>query len=179
MTRPYRLLSSDDTNSPPQVVAESPDVNSDSVLLIAALVCGLVCVVCLIVVAYWTWLRRRRSMADAQPSPANRGIKKEFIEALPKFAYDEESVGKVSSGECVICLAEYVIGDEIRVLPQCGHGFHVGCIDKWLESHSSCPSCRQILVIGDEECATSFRRSVLEKVGWWWKKMKVATVNDA
>jgi len=33
------------------------------------------------------------------------------------------------------------------VLPQCGHGFHVSCIDTWLGSHSSCPSCRQILVV--------------------------------
>jgi hypothetical protein len=37
--------------------------------------------------------------------------------------------------------------DEIRVLPQCGHAFHVCCIDTWLGSHSSCPSCRQILVV--------------------------------
>lgn len=28
------------------------------------------------------------------------------------------------------------------MLPQCGHGFHVACVDTWLGSHSSCPSCR-------------------------------------
>ncbi|CAK8573424.1 unnamed protein product [Lathyrus sativus] len=44
-----------------------------------------------------------------------------------------------------ICLSDFAAGDEIRVLPHCGYGFHVACIDTWLESHSSCPSCRQIL----------------------------------
>ncbi|GAB2300476.1 hypothetical protein Dimus_034519 [Dionaea muscipula] len=34
----------------------------------------------------------------------------------------------------------FVAGDEIRMLPQCGRGFHVVCIDTWLVSHSSCPS---------------------------------------
>lgn len=48
--------------------------------------------------------------------------------------------------DCAICLTEFDSGDEIRVLPQCGHGFHVTCIDTWFGSHSSCPSCRQILV---------------------------------
>ncbi|KAJ0086630.1 hypothetical protein Patl1_07137 [Pistacia atlantica] len=26
---------------------------------------------------------------------------------------------------------EFIEGDEMRMLPQCGHGFHVVCIDKW------------------------------------------------
>ncbi|KAI3794345.1 hypothetical protein L1987_36975 [Smallanthus sonchifolius] len=73
-----------------------------------------------------------------------------MIEVLPKFTYDvagdDIGSGKLSSSECAICLGEYAKGDEIRVLPQCGHRFHVGCVDTWLSSHSSCPSCRQVLV---------------------------------
>ncbi|CAI0542264.1 unnamed protein product, partial [Linum tenue] len=49
--------------------------------------------------------------------------------------------------DCAICLVEFAVGDEFLVLPQCGHGFHVDCIDTWLGNHSSCPSCRQILVV--------------------------------
>ncbi|KAL8266008.1 hypothetical protein R6Q59_003352 [Mikania micrantha] len=138
-------------NSPSKAVSESPEqvsVESDFVVIFAALLCALVCIVGLIVVARCAWLRRR-SITDRTHAPpsANKGIKKQFVEALPKFAYDSSSGGKLSSGDCAICLTEYADGDEIRVLPQCGHGFHVGCIDKWLGSHSSCPSCRRILVI--------------------------------
>ncbi|KAJ0462612.1 putative transcription factor C2H2 family [Helianthus annuus] len=142
MPRPYRFLSTVTTNSSSKTVAESPEevtAESDSVVIFAALLCALVCIVGLIVVARCSWIRRR-SIA----SSANKGIKKKFVEAIPKFSYDS---AKEDKRDCAICLAEYADGDEIRVLPQCGHGFHVECIDKWLGSHSSCPSCRQILVI--------------------------------
>ncbi|KAI3824235.1 hypothetical protein L1987_05685 [Smallanthus sonchifolius] len=151
MTRPYRFLSTV-VHSSPTESPEEASVKSDFIIIVTALLCGLVCIVGLLAVAYCAWLRRR-SIANrntpAQPS-TNKGIEKKVLEALPKFAYDpakEETGGKLSSGDCVFCLVEYADGDEIRVLPQCGHGFHVGCIDEWLGSHSSCPSCRQVLVI--------------------------------
>ncbi|KAK1287767.1 RING-H2 finger protein ATL70 [Acorus calamus] len=37
------------------------------------------------------------------------------------------------------------IGDSdlLRVLPDCGHLFHVKCVDSWLRSRPSCPICRR------------------------------------
>lgn len=43
---------------------------------------------------------------------------------------------------CSICLGEFKLHERVRVLPECAHLFHVTCIDKWLEHHSSCPLCR-------------------------------------
>ncbi|RVX15784.1 RING-H2 finger protein ATL80 [Vitis vinifera] len=82
---------------------------------------------------------------SAPQTPANKGLKKKILRSLPKVTYAAETAGNLT--DCAICLTEFVGGDEIRVLPQCGHGFHVGCIDTWLGSHCSCPSCRQILVV--------------------------------
>lgn len=44
--------------------------------------------------------------------------------------------------ECVICLSVFEDGENGRMLPKCGHAFHVDCIDMWLTSHCSCPICR-------------------------------------
>nr|XP_009620555.1 RING-H2 finger protein ATL80-like [Nicotiana tomentosiformis] len=121
-------------------------VDSDFFVILAALVCGLICVLGLVSVARCAWIRRFATGNSAAPSPpANKGLKKKVLKSLPKFSYTLERSREFS--ECAICLTEFAIGDEIKVLPQCGHGFHVGCIDTWLGSHSSCPSCRQIPVV--------------------------------
>ncbi|KAG5529938.1 hypothetical protein RHGRI_030347 [Rhododendron griersonianum] len=132
---------------PPEPVAVEPDF----VVVLAALLCALICVVGLIAVARCAWLRRG-STGNGGPRSSNqnnKGLKKKVLQSLPKYTYNEKIAAGTGGGgsECAICLAEYADGDEIRVLPQCSHGFHVVCIDTWLGSHSSCPSCRQILVV--------------------------------
>ncbi|KAJ4964689.1 hypothetical protein NE237_016538 [Protea cynaroides] len=148
---PSRYLTS--VNSSSAMSTEPPDsldVDSDFVVILAALLCALICVVGLVAVARCAWLRRASGglagTGQSQPqASANKGLKKKVLRTLPKFTFNGDVNGKLA--DCAICLTEFVDGDEIRVLPQCGHAFHVGCIDMWLGSHSSCPSCRQILVV--------------------------------
>lgn len=150
MTRPFRFLGELNSSS-----SDSPDsstvVDSDFVVILAALLCALICVLGLVAVTRCGCLRRLRLSSTTNASPAeppaaaNKGVKKKVLRSLPKLTATEESAVKFS--DCAICLSEFTAGDEIRVLPQCGHGFHVSCIDLWLRSHSSCPSCRQILVV--------------------------------
>ena len=74
--------------------------------------------------------------------------KKRLDRVIPRFKYDSSKEDRGYgwnirlTEECLICLADYVDGDDIRVFRQCGHAFHVRCIDKWLNVNSSCPSCR-------------------------------------
>lgn len=134
--------------APPNPAPEN--INSDFVVILAALLCGLICVLGLIAVARCACIRRISDALSGRSSPPNKGLKKKILKTLPKLSYSETD-GKFT--DCAICLTEFIDGDELRVLPQCGHGFHVGCIDTWLGSHSSCPSCRQILVINKcEKC---------------------------
>ncbi|KAG5147210.1 hypothetical protein AAZX31_06G014400 [Glycine max] len=144
MTRALRYLG--ERNS----ATDSAVVDSDFVVIFAALLCALICILGLVAVTRCGCLRRLRlssSNATPQPPPAsaNKGVKKKVLRSLPKVTASAESAVKFA--DCAICLTEFAAGDEIRVLPQCGHGFHVSCIDAWLRSHSSCPSCRQILVV--------------------------------
>ncbi|KAL7166338.1 hypothetical protein ACSBR2_037085 [Camellia fascicularis] len=68
------------------------------------------------------------------------GIDKAVIESLPFFRFSSLK-GSKQGLECVVCLSEFEDTEVLRLLPKCGHAFHVNCIDNWLESHSSCPLC--------------------------------------
>ncbi|EFJ19341.1 hypothetical protein SELMODRAFT_39719, partial [Selaginella moellendorffii] len=47
------------------------------------------------------------------------------------------------SSDCAVCLGDFQEGEDVKILPKCGHGFHVECIDTWLSIHSNvCPLCR-------------------------------------
>ena len=46
-----------------------------------------------------------------------------------------------AADECPICLAPYQCRCLLRRLP-CGHAFHAGCVDNWLQRCSVCPVCR-------------------------------------
>lgn len=49
-------------------------------------------------------------------------------------------LGSKKVRECVICMAEFQVGDALRFLP-CMHTYHMTCIDDWLMRSLTCPSC--------------------------------------
>lgn len=56
--------------------------------------------------------------------------------------------GGEAARACAICTEDFSSGDTMRVL-QCGHRFHVECVDRWLLGDSRprpCPTCRTPLV---------------------------------
>ncbi|KAL8168219.1 hypothetical protein V2J09_009718 [Rumex salicifolius] len=79
-------------------------------------------------------------------SLANTGIKRKALKTFPTVSYSNDLKLPGLGTECVICLSEFAHGEKVRLLPKCNHGFHVRCIDKWLNSHSSCPTCRHCLI---------------------------------
>jgi len=127
--------------------------DSDTVVILASLLCALICVAGLAFVARCTCRRRNSGGGGgsninptATEVQAPRGLKKAAIETLPtvslQAAAASRSGGAGEERECAICLVVLAEGDELRLLPLCGHGFHAACIDTWLGAHASCPSCR-------------------------------------
>ncbi|KAG6520898.1 RING-H2 finger protein ATL46-like [Zingiber officinale] len=78
------------------------------------------------------------------------GLDQAFIDALPVFLYTDLAGSKEEPFDCAVCLCEFdaAAGDELRLLPACGHAFHLSCIDTWLLSNSTCPLCRASLSQG-------------------------------
>lgn len=95
---------------------------------------------------------------DAPPRPAgsetfadlfrSRVKAVRFGARLPDGA--EVGEGGHASVDCRVCLTRFEPDSVVNRLP-CGHLFHKGCLDKWLDYHHvTCPLCRtQLLPLDD------------------------------
>ncbi|MCD9639073.1 hypothetical protein HAX54_023356 [Datura stramonium] len=129
-------------------------IDANVIMVLAVLVCALICSLVLNSIIKCAF--KCSSLILAEPSSNNnpnsstklgtRGIKKKALKTFPVITYTSELKHPGIGSECVICLSEFKIREKIKVLPKCNHGFHVKCIDKWLNSHSSCPTCRHCLI---------------------------------
>jgi hypothetical protein len=82
----------------------------------------------------------------------SKGLDTSVISSIPLFVYKAEECKQ--GLECVICLSPFEENEAGRSLTRCGHGFHVECIDMWLNSHSNCPVCRAPAVSDDNDIAS-------------------------
>ncbi|ESW05858.1 hypothetical protein PHAVU_011G215400 [Phaseolus vulgaris] len=87
-------------------------------------------------------------------STAELGLNKEHREMLPVIVYKESF--SVKDTQCSVCLLDYQSEDRLQQIPACGHTFHMGCIDLWLATHTTCPLCRfSLLTIAKSSTQTS------------------------
>ncbi|KAM7488265.1 hypothetical protein LguiB_025749 [Lonicera macranthoides] len=83
-------------------------------------------------------------IAARSPSLENRGLDESVIRSIPIFKFDKH---KQEESECAVCLNEFQEQENLRMIPNCGHVFHIDCIDVWLQSNSNCPLCRTSISI--------------------------------
>ncbi|KAK7410377.1 hypothetical protein VNO78_01112 [Psophocarpus tetragonolobus] len=76
------------------------------------------------------------------------GLDKQIVETLPFFKFSFLK-GWKEGLECTVCLSKFDDTESLRLLPKCKHAFHMNCIDKWFESHCTCPLCRRKVEAGD------------------------------
>ncbi|XP_057532827.1 RING-H2 finger protein ATL51-like [Amaranthus tricolor] len=76
-----------------------------------------------------------------RPESGTAGLDEAFIRQITIFKYKKED--KLIDGtECAVCLNEFNENENLRLMPNCEHAFHIPCIDTWLKTHSNCPLCR-------------------------------------
>uniref|UniRef100_A0A0C9RRA2 TSA: Wollemia nobilis Ref_Wollemi_Transcript_19996_820 transcribed RNA sequence n=1 Tax=Wollemia nobilis TaxID=56998 RepID=A0A0C9RRA2_9CONI len=127
-------------------------------ILVAALVTllllcagmGLLVVVFLWLVWYVSLHWRRTTQApNAEEGTAakQQGMSEAELRRLPTVECSMREGGGGGDGggaaECAVCLELFEIGGQCRLIPTCGHSFHVHCADAWLSKRSNCPICRR------------------------------------
>lgn len=78
--------------------------------------------------------------ADPLRAPAAIGSSSSSGGSPPAHGADDDD-----EPQCTVCLCEYEEGERITQLP-CQHEFHSMCINKWMQTHNTCPICRIALV---------------------------------
>uniref|UniRef100_A0A0E0F2L5 RING-type domain-containing protein n=1 Tax=Oryza meridionalis TaxID=40149 RepID=A0A0E0F2L5_9ORYZ len=64
----------------------------------------------------------------------------------------EHGGGGGAAAQCVICIEDYEVGDDISVMPcSYGHSFHHACLADWLARSRFCPLCRHKLPAADDD----------------------------
>ncbi|KAI4300535.1 hypothetical protein L6164_033904 [Bauhinia variegata] len=77
---------------------------------------------------------------EPQHSAVDVGLDEATILSYPQMLYSEVSDSTATC--CSICLGDYKDTDILRQLSDCGHLFHIKCIDPWLRLNPTCPLCR-------------------------------------
>ena len=66
------------------------------------------------------------------------GVDPSIINNLPSSKLKDISKLDDDKKNCIICLEDFRIDDEVIFLP-CLHIFHRDCIIEWLKNHDDCP----------------------------------------
>ncbi|KAL5701338.1 RING-type E3 ubiquitin transferase [Ranunculus cassubicifolius] len=106
--------------------------------------------------------RRRANIIFISDIPSfaadiSHGLDASLLKTLPTFVYTPTKEGL----ECAVCLSEFEENEKGRLLPKCNHSFHIGCIDMWFHSHSTCPLCRAPV---EQQCQPKIETSPIEIV---------------
>ncbi|XP_059666838.1 RING-H2 finger protein ATL74-like [Cornus florida] len=159
---PHRLLLEREPSPPPtngsrprSSFANEANFDTNMVIILAALLCALICALGINSIVRCALRCSHRLAFETRDEAAARlaatGLKKSALRQIPVAVYGAGI--SIPATDCPICLGEFMEGEKVRVLPKCHHGFHMRCIDIWLASHSSCPTCRQSLLEQPAACS--------------------------
>ncbi|KAH8497535.1 hypothetical protein Peur_053971 [Populus x canadensis] len=86
------------------------------------------------------------SITDHDSIVMELGLDEATLASYPKLLYSKARLeprgNDLRPSCCSICLGDYKDSDMLRLLPDCGHVFHLKCVDCWLRLHPTCPICR-------------------------------------
>ncbi|XP_020594238.1 probable E3 ubiquitin-protein ligase ATL44, partial [Phalaenopsis equestris] len=114
MPPPARFLQSNTATAAAFKTTDATTRDSDVVVILAALLCALICVIGLALLARCAWLRRSLSSSRRAPQPTltpTKGLKKKALRSLPKTSFDAAAAaagGRLGGGP--VCFGGFLAG---------------------------------------------------------------------
>ncbi|KAJ7553354.1 hypothetical protein O6H91_06G095200 [Diphasiastrum complanatum] len=146
---------------PQEVLANQKNIKPGELVFVG----GIAAIAALLFIFFlaWGWLKHylkklsRSGSPPGSPEPPQvivNGVDPAVLEVFPiiVFSYHDDD-NKIDDPECAVCLNFFKDNEVLRLLPSCMHGFHLHCIELWLQSHSTCPLCRRNVVVMKDELA--------------------------
>lgn len=91
--------------------------------------------------------KRRLGGADSADQDASKSGNLESLEKSLKVKASEGLLYEQTSDSedvCPTCLEEYNL-ENPKIVTQCSHHFHLGCIYEWMERSDTCPMCGKVM----------------------------------
>ncbi|XP_031386094.1 RING-H2 finger protein ATL5-like isoform X2 [Punica granatum] len=82
---------------------------------------------------------------DVEQQNQLTGLEPVLVEKIATTNFSRDTFS-AEDAQCSICLGEYQEKEVLRIMPKCGHNFHLVCVDVWLRRQSTCPVCRLPLI---------------------------------
>nr|XP_043607240.1 E3 ubiquitin-protein ligase At3g02290-like [Erigeron canadensis] len=89
---------------------------------------------------------KRRSGIDPTDQDSNSANLESLENSLKVKASESLLYEQTSDSEdvCPTCLDEYTL-ENPKIVTQCSHHFHLGCIYEWMERSDTCPMCGKVM----------------------------------
>jgi hypothetical protein len=104
--------------------------------------------------AYFTSSATSTSTSTTSSSAFFCGKKRHYRTVLAVDTFllppNEEMVTPCSC--CPICLSTFETGEEVSIATICHHAYHSQCLNQWLSRSTTCPYCRQDVMVQVRRC---------------------------
>lgn len=84
----------------------------------------------------------------------------QIIDRLPIVKYRSTRTAAITTTStsdatmCIICQFGFEEDEDIKLMPNCTHSYHVQCIDVWLQDNDVCPTCKVSILTQDATTVT-------------------------
>ena len=81
---------------------------------------------------------------EEKSGKVSKGLTLAMVRKIPEKLWLSSADSEEQS--CSICFDAFERRQKVKKLTRCGHEYHSGCLDKWLQNEKRCPICNEEVI---------------------------------